>query len=126
MFVVDDHQLFRAGIIELLRDQKGIEVVGVASDASDLWKRIEDRLPDVVLMDIDFGPGRSQEGIVVTQQIKEKLGASINIIMLTMHDDAKLKRMALRAGACAYVLKSDDPGRLTHAIQNAADRKMVQ
>lgn len=120
VFLVDDHKLFRAGLIEILRDEEGLEVVGVASDSDETMERVKDRVPDVILMDIDFGPGKGEEGVEITRRIKREYGQRIRIIILSMHDDESLRYKAFRAGARAYVLKTDDPQELILKIKETS------
>ncbi len=87
LFIIDDHNLFRAGICELLKEQSDFLVVGEASDCEKAFSEIIEIIPDIVLMDIDFGPGREYEGIEATQRIMPQFKDQIRVIMMTMHDD---------------------------------------
>ncbi len=117
VFIADDHKLFRAGVIELLRDETGLDVVGEASNGEDALKQIISWKPDIVLMDIDFGPGKEDEGIRLTQQITDIFEDNLRVIMLTMHDEPEYLVQAFEAGAKGYVLKEADPEKLMNTIR---------
>jgi len=118
VFIADDHKLFRAGLIELLKDQQDLEVVGEASGGEEACKLITQRLPDIVLMDIDFGPTREHEGIDATRRIMQQHEDRVRVIMLTMHDEDEYVVRAFEAGAKGYVLKEADPDRLLQTIRD--------
>lgn len=117
MVIADDHKLFRAGLIELLKDQEDLEVVGEASDGEEACKCVAERVPDIVLMDIDFGPTREHEGIEATRHIMGQYEDQVRVIILTMHDDDEYVVNAFEAGARGYVLKEADPDTLLRTIR---------
>lgn len=117
VFIADDHKLFRAGVIELLKDEADLEVVGDASTVDDALKQISDWMPDVVLMDIDFGPGREDEGVRAAQRLSQQYGPQLQVIMLTMHDEPELLVRAFEAGAKGYILKESDPAKLISTVR---------
>ena len=105
VLVADDHVLYRRGLQFVLGQEDDIDVVGEAGDGSEAIRRVEELLPDVVLMDVRM-PRRS--GIEACMAIKE-LVPSTKIIMLTMSDEESDLYEAVRAGANGYLLK-DVPG----------------
>jgi DNA-binding NarL/FixJ family response regulator len=102
--VVDDHQLFREGLIALLQGAEGTQVVGSAGSGAEALEVVAATQPDVVLMDISM-PGMS--GIDATVQLLD-LRPQTRVVMLTMLDDDDSLFAALRAGAHAYLLKGAD------------------
>jgi DNA-binding NarL/FixJ family response regulator len=113
LVVVDDHALFRAGLISLLRGMPEFEVVGEASDGKDLIELARRTRPDVILLDINM-PGVS--GVEAVQALREARDLACHIIMLTIsknHDDLF---GAISAGADGYLLKSAEPEELRKAI----------
>lgn len=110
--VVDDHTLFRKGLISLLGQQKGLEVVGEAKDGDEGVRLAQQLLPDVILMDVKM-PGRS--GIHAAQAIREQL-PEMRIIMLTMSEEDGDLFAAVKAGADGYLLKSVEPEQLIESI----------
>jgi len=117
VFIADDHKLFRAGLIELLKDQQDIEVIGHASDGEEAWQHIAAWPPDIVLMDIDFGPTKEDQGIKIVQRITERFGDQVKVIMLTMHDEPEFLVQAFEAGAKGYVLKESEPVKMMQTLR---------
>ena len=105
VLVADDHVLYRRGLELVLGQEDDIDIVGEAGDGSEAIRRVEELLPDVVLMDVRM-PRRS--GIEACMAIKE-LVPSTKIVMLTMSDEESDLYEAVRAGANGYLLK-DVPG----------------
>jgi DNA-binding NarL/FixJ family response regulator len=125
VFIADDHRLFRAGLIELLRSREGLEIVGEAADGREACRLVAEVLPDVVLMDIDFGPTREREGIDAARRIAERHGDRVKVIMLTMHGEDENVVRAFEAGAKGYVLKEADPDRLLRTIREVYEGGVI-
>jgi two-component system response regulator NreC len=115
VLVVDDHTLFRQGIVGLLESQPDIEVVGQAGGAKDAITAAVELSPDVVLMDISM-PGTT--GLTATAEIKAR-SPKANVLILTIHDREDYFYQALRAGASGYVLKGADIRDLLDAVRSA-------
>ncbi|MGN6302699.1 MAG: response regulator [Angustibacter sp.] len=105
VLVADDHALYRRGLEMVLSAEEGIEIVGEAGDGAEAIRRVEELLPDVVLMDIRM-PRRS--GIEACTAIKDVV-PSTKIVILTISDEESDLYEAVRAGANGYLLK-DVPG----------------
>ncbi len=120
IFIADDHNLFRAGLIELLQEEEDFLIVGETSNEKEVYQSIIDTNPDVVLMDIDFGHNKEYAGIDVTEKITLEQDSQISIIMLTMHDEDSFVIKAFEAGAKGYVLKRSDPKTLMKTIRDVA------
>ena len=99
--IVDDHALFRRGLVMVLEQEKDIELVGEAGDGQEAAQIAGDTMPDVVLMDVRM-PRRG--GIEATQQIKE-IAPHTKILMLTISDEEADLYDAIKAGANGYLLK---------------------
>jgi CheY-like chemotaxis protein len=119
VLLVDDHVVVRKGLRDLLEEQPGIEVVGEAGDGQEAVELACALLPDVILMDINMP---HVNGIIATRRIKGALPA-VQIIGLSMHDDAALANLMRAAGAAVYLRKDAACDELIRAIiQLAADR----
>ncbi len=116
VLVVDDHTLFRRGIVTVLADQKNLEVVGEASDGLEAIQKAKEIAPDVVLMDLNM-PHCS--GLEATQALQTEM-PQVNIIILTVSDKESDLFAAMRFGARGYILKNAEPDELTHAILHIA------
>lgn len=116
LFVVDDHTLFRRGVIALLQQYPGLEVVGEAGDAAQALRLAPPLQPDVVLLDNHL-PGVT--GIDAVKDLR-RLMPHTRVLMLTVSEDAQDLSAALRNGAQGYLLKSIDGDVLADAIRRAA------
>ncbi|MBV9421308.1 MAG: response regulator transcription factor [Solirubrobacterales bacterium] len=115
VIVVDDHELFRRGIIELLKE-RGIQVAGEAALAADAIRQATELGPGVVLMDLSM-PGMS--GIEATQRLSAAAPLA-RILVLTMMTDDEHVMNALLAGACGYLLKDAPISQIIEGIRAAA------
>ena len=116
VLVVDDHTLFRRGLIALLSTQPQLQVVGEAADAGAAERRAAELQPQVILLDNHL-PGVS--GVQALPALKAAAPAA-QVLMLTMSESEADLGAALRAGACGYLLKTADNQELTQAIERAA------
>ncbi len=112
LLVVDDHTLFRRGLIALLSQHAGVAVVGEAADAGEAQRRAADLQPDVVLLDNHL-PG--VRGVEALPGLREAAPGA-RVMMLTVSEDERDLAEALRAGAQGYVLKTIDGDALLQAI----------
>src|SRR5690348_6058686 len=100
--VVDDHNLFRAGLIELLGSVSDYTVSGDGGSGLDAIALASKHRPHVVLLDVEM-PGPEAPAIV--RRISATSPDS-KVIVLTMHDDPEILRSLIDAGAAGYLLKS--------------------
>ena len=121
ILVVDDHTLFRRGLIALLRHDRRFTVVGEAGDAGEAQRRAQELQPDVILLDNHL-PGVT--GIDALPGLKEA-APSARVLMLTVSEDEQDLATALRAGAHGYLLKTMDSDGLAQAIERAASGESV-
>ncbi len=114
--LADDHNVIRAGLRSMLDGEPGLRVIGEAADAASARKLTKDRLPDVLVLDLQM-PGA--EPVTDIGQLRE-LAPRTAIVVLTMRSDPRKARELLRAGAAGYVLKQAADRKLTEAIRIAA------
>ena len=113
--VVDDHALFRAGLISLLGDMPGFLIVGEAGDGLQALELIRNKRPDVLLLDVNM-PGMS--GVETVRAIRNLPTAEqCRILMLTISKSEEDLLGAITAGADGYLLKSAEPDELSKAIK---------
>ncbi len=120
VLVVDDHTLFRKGLVNLLED-RGLKVVGEATDGRAGIEEALRLVPDVVLMDVNM-PGCN--GIEATRAVRERL-PDAKILMLTVSDEDDNLFNAVKAGARGYLLKNVDPDELVGAIERVMNGEAV-
>jgi len=116
VLLVDDHALFRSGVKALLSRQEGIEVVGEAADGLEGVKRAKQLKPHVVLLDLHM-PGLS--GRDTLKLLLEEL-PEVQVVMLTVSEDAEDLMESLKAGARGYLLKNIETEHLVDSIRRAA------
>ena len=115
VIAVDDQELFRTGIVELL-EERGIRVLADAGLAADAIRLTSELGPDVVLMDLNM-PGMS--GVEATQRLTAE-APLVRVLVLTVAADERHTMDALLAGACGYVLKDTPIDQIVDAIKAAA------
>ncbi|HVQ92876.1 MAG TPA: response regulator transcription factor, partial [Mycobacteriales bacterium] len=101
VLLVDDHALFRRGLVATLELEPGMEVVGECGDGGEALDRATESLPDVILMDVRMP---RHDGITACSAIKQAV-PSAKIIMLTVSDEEADLYEAIKAGASGYLLK---------------------
>ncbi len=115
ILVVDDHPLFRRGVIALLSSQPHLQVVGEAADGGEALRRAAQLQPDVILLDNHL-PG--VHGVDVLPGLREAAPAA-RVLMLTVSEEGETLARALQNGASGYLLKTADCEVLKTAIERA-------
>lgn len=115
LLVVDDHTLFRRGLIALLARDTGLVVVGDAADAGQALRKAQELQPDVILLDNHL-PGVN--GVDALPALLEA-APSTCILMLTVSEDENDLAAALHGGASGYLLKTMEGDDLTAAVHRA-------
>lgn len=116
VLIVDDHSVLRAGLLALLSQETGLEIVGEAADGEGAVKKSILLNPDIIVMDISL-PGMN--GLETAKEILANLPA-VKILFLTMHEDVNLIQEALKIGAVGYILKRAVESELINAIKAAS------
>ena len=116
ILVVDDHELVRIGMRQLLADYPEIQIVGEAGDGETALRLNRQVRPDVVVLDVSL-PGMS--GFEVTSRLKQASPA-VGIVIVTVHDQAPYPSQLLEAGASAYLTKNCPVTELVQAIKTVA------
>nr|WP_319267187.1 response regulator transcription factor [uncultured Draconibacterium sp.] len=114
--IVDDHKIFRDGLIMLLSNFDFVTVIGQAANGAEFLELIEDETPDIVLMDINMP---KMNGIEATKQAMKKY-PEIKIIALTSFADDEYIEQMISAGVEGYMLKRSDIEDFEKAIMKVA------
>ena len=115
VLLVDDHDLFRTGLRNLLEEQ-GVVIAGEASTGSEALRLVRETAPDVVVMDLNM-PGMS--GVDATRHISRDAPLT-RVIVLTISDQEQDVMDAILAGACGYLLKDASVQELMRGLDAAA------
>lgn len=115
VLLVDDHVLFRSGLVRLLSVQPDIKVVGEAGTRVEALALARDLQPDLILMDINLPDGT---GVDAAAAILAELPAT-KIIFLTVYDDDEHLFAAVRAGGMGYLLKNVGATELVNRVRGA-------
>src|SRR5215210_2315087 len=111
--IVDDHDLAREGLQDMLADEPDIEVVGEAANGREALAICSRVRPDLVLMDVRMP---QMDGLEATRAIKQEY-PKISVLILTMHENPDYLLEALRAGAAGYVLKDAPQDEVATAVR---------
>ena len=114
--LVDDHDLFRTGLRNLLEEQDGVQVLGEASNGAEAVQFVRDAAPDVVVMDLNMP---TMSGVDATRLITAQSPLT-RVIVLTISDHDADVMDAIVAGACGYLLKDSSIENVVSGIQSAA------
>ena len=117
VFLLDDHELVRRGLKDLLRAEPDILVVGDASTAADALQRIPQTRPNVAVLDVRLGDGSS--GVEVCREVRST-HPEINCAMLTSFADDDALLASVIAGAAGYVLKQIHGSELVDVVRRVA------
>jgi DNA-binding NarL/FixJ family response regulator len=115
VLLVDDHDLFRTGLRNLLEEQT-VQVVGEAADGMQAIRMVRELAPDVVVMDLNM-PGMT--GVEATRQVTS-LAPLTRVVVLTISDQDEDVMNAILAGACGYLMKDSSIQDLMQGIRAAA------
>lgn len=118
LVVADDNKEVREKVVQLL--QPDFDVIGTAGDGRSACEAVFLLKPDIVILDISMSV---MSGIEAARKIKKK-GAKTKTIFLTVHEDPDFVRVAMRTGACGYVVKSQMASDLLAAINSAVENKL--
>jgi two-component system, NarL family, response regulator DevR len=116
VFLVDDHEVVRRGLKEMLEDEADIDVVGEAGSAGLALAGIETESPDVAVLDVRLPDG---DGVEVCREVRSR-NPDVQCLMLTSYSDDEALFNAIMAGAAGYVLKQIRGQDLVDAIRRVA------
>lgn len=118
--IVDDHPVFRLGMVGLLGSLPGIRVVGQAASRAELATAIADP-PRVIMMDLHLD---GESGIELTRWLAHTQ-PGVAVLVITMSDDDESVAAAIRAGARGYLLKAAAPAEVERAVRAVANGEMI-
>jgi DNA-binding NarL/FixJ family response regulator len=116
VFLLDDHEVVRRGVRELLEAEEDLVIAGEASSAEEALRRIPATSPDVAVLDVRLPDG---DGVEVCREIRSR-SPEVQCLMLTSFSDDEALFDAIMAGASGYILKQVRGGELVEAIRRVA------
>ena len=119
--IVDDHEIVRRGIAEIIDRADGLEVVAEAGSRVEAVRRAELMRPDVVLVDLQLPDGT---GIELMHQLKHACPQALPVVLTTFDDDEALAE-ALAAGARAYLLKTVHGAEISDVVRAVASGRVL-
>lgn len=111
--ILDDHQLFRTGICELVNQAADFEMIHSVGTPEELEAAMAAQLPDMLILDIRL---KNANGWDILRKIKSE-HEDLKVIMLTMHDEASFVRRMIEQGADGYLTKDITPEELFHSLR---------
>ncbi len=119
IYLADDHAIVVEGLIEILRSQPMLKVIGTAANGEDVMRLMENRRADVVVMDINMP---KMNGIQCTELLKKQFPAT-KVIILTMFPERSYVDQLIKAGADGCLLKSRGSRDLLEAIERVTSSR---
>src|SRR5262249_18814550 len=117
LFIVDDHPVFREGLVSLIEQEKGLTICGQATNAAQAITAAVELKPELMLVDIGL-PGRSGLELVKDlQSVRPETG----VLVISMHDETLYAERVLRAGGRGYIMKQEGPEKILAAIRTVLD-----
>lgn len=114
VLIVDDHELVRRGLVEMIDREADLAVCGEAADAPTAMARIREQGPDIVVADITLAHG---DGLELVKQVQAAY-PKVRVLVLSMHDEQLYAERAIRAGAMGYVGKNEPAEAIVDAVRN--------
>lgn len=116
VLVVDDHPVFRKGMIQIIEDDPSLQIVGQAGSAEEALQQLPALSVDVAVVDIDL-PG--MDGLELSSRLLKRK-PPVPVVLLTMHKSEKIFQAALDLGVSAYILKDEAESGIVSGIKCAA------
>lgn len=116
VFLLDDHEIVRRGVYELLDGEPGIKVVGDAGTVAQAMARVPKLKPDVAILDVRLPDGNGAE---VCRDLRSE-NPELKCIMLTSFDDDEALLLSVLAGASGYLLKQVRGSDIVHSVRRVA------
>jgi DNA-binding NarL/FixJ family response regulator len=121
IFIVDDHPVFREGLVVLMKREPDLAVCGEADSAPDALTAIQRLNPDLILADIGL-PGKS--GLELIKDVRA-LSPDMAVLVISMHDETLYAERVLRAGGRGYIMKQEGPEKILAAVRHVLNGQIA-
>ncbi|MBN2811660.1 MAG: response regulator transcription factor [Spirochaetales bacterium] len=118
--LIEDHPIFCKGLTQLIHANKEFSVVGEAANSLGAVRLVEEKKPDLVLVDLNLG---DEDGLELIKNLKA-LFPDLLMLVLSMHDERNYSERVLRAGARGYIMKEEAGDRVVEAIKTVLAGKI--
>ncbi len=116
ILIVDDHEVVRLGVKQILHGQPGTKLIGEARASSEALRLIREQEWDMVVLDLSLG---DESGLELLKELKH-LRPRLPVLILSMHSEEQYARRAFKAGAAGYVSKHSPRAELVEALNKVA------
>ena len=120
VLLADDHAIVRRGVRAMIESDENFEVIGEATNGDEAIELVQELQPDIVVLDISM-PG--ENGLDVTRKL-HRVAPQVRILILTMHLNEEVAKECIRAGARAYVVKSDADDDVLNAVRAVREERV--
>lgn len=110
--IIDDHPLFSRGLAQLIETLKGYEVVGLAKDRKEAMILLDEKKPDLAIVDLNLG---QEDGLELIKDVLSML-PKLKILVISMHDERFYAERAINCGAKGYIMKEEAESQVLNAI----------
>jgi len=117
IIIADDHPIFRSGLKQIIEEEEGIEIIGEAADGQKAIELIQEKKPDIAILDVDMP---KKTGFEVLKEL-QKSDDPVKVIFLTMYKEENLFNEAMDFGIRGYVLKESAADDICESIRLVAE-----
>ncbi|HOV64235.1 MAG TPA: response regulator transcription factor [Spirochaetia bacterium] len=119
--VVDDHPLYRHGVVTLIVQELHLEAVGEASSIPEALDILQKKKPDLAIVDISL---QEKNGLELVSMIRNQY-PQVKVLVVSMHEESLYGERSLSAGAMGYVMKHESPAKLLQAVRTVLEGKVA-
>src|SRR5882724_3490770 len=120
VFIVEDHKVFREGLVQILKGEPDLVVCGQAGSAAQAMRAIPGLDPELILVDITL-PGKT--GLELIKEVRA-VNRKVKMLVVSNHDEALYADRVLRAGGDGYIMKQEDPEEIINAIRDVLEGRI--
>ncbi len=120
IFIIEDHPIFRSGLIQLINQQEELEVTGEAESKADALELFNKEIPNLALIDISL---KDSNGFELIKSLRRLYPETI-LLVLSMHDEILFAERAINAGVKGYIIKEEASTQVLKAIAEVLNGRL--